>query len=36
VRCANCDNAMIRVAQNPKGYFLDLQGISYLRFESAP
>ena len=36
VRCANCDNALIRVAQNPRGYFLDLRGISYLRFESAP
>ena len=32
VRCANCDNALIRVAQNPRGYFLDLRGISYLRF----
>jgi hypothetical protein len=36
VRCARCDNALIRVAQNPRGYFLDLRGISYLRFESAP
>jgi hypothetical protein len=35
VRCANCDNAMIRVAQNPRGYFLDLQGVSYLQVESA-
>jgi hypothetical protein len=34
VRCANCDNALIRVAQNPRGYFLDLRGISYLRFGS--
>ena len=36
VRCARCDNALIRVAHNPRGYFLDLRGISYLRFESAP
>jgi hypothetical protein len=34
VRCANCDNVLIRVAQNPRGYFLDLRGISYLRFGS--
>jgi hypothetical protein len=34
VRCANCDNALIRVARNPRGYFLDLRGISYLRFDS--
>jgi hypothetical protein len=36
VRCAACDNPLIRVAQNPRGYFLDLRGISYLRFESGP
>ena len=36
VRCASCDNALIRVAQNPRGYFLDLRGISYLRFDSTP
>jgi hypothetical protein len=35
VRCASCDNALIRVAQNPRGYFLDLRGIGYLRFERA-
>jgi uncharacterized protein DUF6510 len=32
VRCASCDNALIRVAHNPRGYFLDLRGVSYLRF----
>jgi hypothetical protein len=32
VRCASCDHALIRVAQNPRGYFLDLRGVSYLRF----
>jgi Family of unknown function (DUF6510) len=36
VRCASCDNALIRIAQNPSGYFLDLRGISYLRCEGAP
>jgi hypothetical protein len=36
VRCATCDNPLIRVAQNPRGYFLDLRGVSYLRFESSP
>jgi hypothetical protein len=32
VRCASCDNALIRVAHNPRGYYLDLRGVSYLRF----
>ncbi len=32
VRCASCDNALIRVARNPRGYFLDLRGVRYLRF----
>jgi Family of unknown function (DUF6510) len=32
VRCASCDHALIRVARNPRGYFLDLRGVSYLRF----
>jgi hypothetical protein len=36
VRCASCDNALIRVAQNPRGYYLDLRGVSYLRFENVP
>ena len=36
VRCASCDNVLIRVTQNPRGYFLDIRGASYLRFESAP
>jgi hypothetical protein len=34
VRCASCDNALIRIAQNPHGYFIDLRGVSYLRFTS--
>jgi ribosomal protein L24E len=36
VRCASCESALIRVAQNPRGYFLDLRGVSYLRFENVP
>lgn len=36
VRCASCDYAMIRVTHNRGRYFLDLRGISYLRFESTP
>jgi hypothetical protein len=36
VRCVTCDNALIRIAQNPRGYFLDLRGVSYLRFEISP
>lgn len=36
LRCASCDNVLIRVAHNPRGYFLDLRGVSYLRFENAP
>ena len=36
LRCASCDNALIRIVQNPRGYFLDLRGVSYLRFEGSP
>lgn len=36
VRYASCDNALIRTAQNRGRYFLDLRGVTYLRFESAP
>ena len=32
VRCASCDNALIRVAHNPRGYYLDLRGFRYLHF----
>ena len=32
LRCASCDNALIRIVQNPRGYFLDLRGVRYLRF----
>ena len=36
LRCASCDNVLIRVAQNRGRYFLDLRGVTYLRFESTP
>ena len=36
VRCASCDNALMRFVHNPRGYFLDARGVSYLHFESAP
>jgi hypothetical protein len=36
VRCASCDNALIRVTHNRGRYFLDLRGVAYLHFESAP
>jgi hypothetical protein len=36
VRCANCDNVLIRIVKNPRGSFFDARGVSYLRFESAP
>ena len=32
VRCATCDNALIRVAHNPRGYYFDLRGVRYLHF----
>jgi hypothetical protein len=36
LRCATCENVLIRVAHNPRGYFIDLRGVRYLRFESVP
>lgn len=33
VRCAACDNVLIRVAYNRGRYFLDLRGLRYLRLE---
>jgi hypothetical protein len=36
VRCATCDNALIRVAHQddePQRYWLDLKGIEYLQLE---
>lgn len=39
VRCAACDNALIRVvreSEGPQRYWLDLQGIDYLQLEQRP
>ena len=36
VRCASCDNALIRVARRGDGrerYWLDLRGVEYLQIE---
>jgi Family of unknown function (DUF6510) len=36
VRCATCDNALMRLAHqggSPGRYFLDLKGLKYLRIE---
>ena len=33
VRCAACDNALIRVASLPGRYRLDLRGVKYLQVE---
>lgn len=37
VRCASCDNALIRIARHNGGglgrYWLDLRGVAYLTFE---
>ena len=38
VRCAACDNALIRIARQndgPARYFLDLKGVEYLRIEAS-
>ena len=38
VRCAACDNPLMRVAHQggtPGRYFLDLKGLEYLRIEEA-
>ena len=32
VRCVSCDNVLIRIAKNPRGTFIDLRGVTYLRF----
>lgn len=39
VRCAACDNALIRVvhqSEGPQRYWLDLQGVDYLQLEQRP
>jgi hypothetical protein len=38
IRCAGCDNALMRVAHqvgSPGRYLLDLKGLRYLRIEEA-
>jgi hypothetical protein len=31
MRCAACDNPLIRVARSPDRYWLDLRGVMYLQ-----
>lgn len=31
VRCAGCDNALIRLVRGPAGAWLDLRGLTFLR-----
>jgi hypothetical protein len=33
LRCAACDNALIRIARTRRRYFLDLRGLKYLRMQ---
>ncbi len=35
VRCASCDNALIRVARGGGRCWLDLKGVKYLQIEEA-
>ena len=35
MRCATCDNALIRVAHGSGRYWLDLRGVRYLQAEEA-
>jgi Family of unknown function (DUF6510)/Protein of unknown function (DUF3237) len=35
VRCASCDNALIRVGRGPGRYLLDMRGVRYLQAEQA-
>jgi hypothetical protein len=35
VRCATCDNALIRVARGTGRYWLDLRSVEYLQIEEA-
>ena len=35
VRCARCDNALIRIAHPSGRYWLDLRGVRYLQVEEA-
>jgi len=33
IRCPSCDNALIRLAHNRGGHWIDLRGIRYLQVE---
>jgi phage FluMu protein Com len=33
VRCARCDNALIRVGRGPGRYWLDMRGVRCLQVE---
>ena len=33
VRCAACDNALIRISRGPGRYLLDMRGVRYLQVE---
>jgi NAD-dependent SIR2 family protein deacetylase len=35
VRCAACDNPLIRVARSPGRYVLDMRGVTYIQVEEA-
>jgi ribosomal protein S27E len=35
VRCASCDNALIRVGRIPGRYLLDMGGVRYIQVEEA-
>jgi ribosomal protein S27E len=35
VRCASCDNALIRIGRGPGRYLLDMRGVRYLQAEQA-
>jgi Family of unknown function (DUF6510) len=35
VRCAACDNPLIRIGRGPGRYLLDMRGVSYLQVEEA-
>jgi hypothetical protein len=35
VRCAACDNALIRIGRGPGRYLLDMRGVRYLHVEEA-
>jgi uncharacterized protein DUF6510 len=35
LRCARCDNALIRVGRGPGRYLLDMRGVRYLQVEEA-